>query len=229
MKKSLSTIIVLVIVAGLAWWGYERFFAGGAAPASSSGLTTTAGAGAVSTDSSSSSSTDASAAATDASGAPVGQNFLSLLLSVQSIKLDDSIFQDQAFQVLQDFNRPIPPDPNPGRTDPFAPIGSDNPSDQVLVATSNASSVTTTASTLNGSLLSADASTTRWFEYGTTPSLGTMTAPTPQTTPGAFAAQVTGLKPNTTYYFEASALIGGVAVNGSVITWTTAQGGTQKH
>ena len=228
MKKSITTILLLVIIAGLGWWGYEHFFASSAAP--TSGLSTTSGVGTTSASASSTGSTTGTATTTtDASGAPVGQDFLTLLLSVQSIKLDDTIFQNKAFGLLQDFNRPIPPDSNPGRTDPFAPIGSDSLATQISVTTNNASSVTTTTSTLNGSLLVADASTTRWFEYGTTPSLGTMTAPKAQTTPGAFAETVTGLLPNTLYYVKASALIGGVATSGSVITWTTAQGGTQKH
>ena len=47
-----------------------------------------------------------------------GQDFLALLLSVQSIKLNDSFFTSKAFTTLQDFNRPIPPDTNPGRTAP---------------------------------------------------------------------------------------------------------------
>ena len=148
---------------------------------------------------------------------------------MQSIKLDDSIFSSKGFTVLQDFNRPIPPDTNPGRQDPFAPLGQDGSTSGAVVSTSNPSSITTTASTLNGSLSQADGGTTRWFEYGTTPALGSMTPPMTQTTPGAFADQITGLSPNTTYYVQASALIGGTTVNGNIVTWTTAQGGTQKR
>jgi len=54
------------------------------------------------------------------------QNFLTLLLSVQNIKLSDSIFSDPAFTSLHDSSVPLTPDPNPGRPNPFAQFGSDS-------------------------------------------------------------------------------------------------------
>lgn len=56
------------------------------------------------------------------SSIPEGQSILSLLTNVQSVKLDDSIFQDQVFQSLTDFGTTIPPEPV-GRTNPFAAVG----------------------------------------------------------------------------------------------------------
>lgn len=217
MKAIIRNIIILAVVIALGFAGYKMFFVQ-KTPVGNGGLATTSGVGATGTTS----------VATPASGS-VGQDFLSLLLSVQSIKLDDSIFKSKAFESLQDFNRPIPPDTNPGRPNPFAPLGSDGGTAAVVVSTSNVSSITTGTATLNGTLSSTDGQTTRWFEYGSTAALGTMTPPMIQSAPGAFAETVTGLTPNTTYYVKASAMVGGVTVSGNIVTWKTAQGGTQKR
>lgn len=56
----------------------------------------------------------------------ITQEFLSTLLNVKSIKLDDSIFSDPAFATLRDSSIILVPDGNEGRANPFAPIGSDN-------------------------------------------------------------------------------------------------------
>ena len=53
------------------------------------------------------------------------KNFLGLLLSVKSIKLDDSIFSDIAFSTLRDSSITLTPDGTEGRPNPFAPIGVD--------------------------------------------------------------------------------------------------------
>ncbi len=53
------------------------------------------------------------------------QEFLSLLLNVKSIQLDDSIFADPAFISLHDSSIVLLPDGKEGRINPFAPIGSD--------------------------------------------------------------------------------------------------------
>jgi hypothetical protein len=57
----------------------------------------------------------------------IAQNFLSVLLSVKSIKLDDSIFSDSAFASLHDSSIVLtPPGPeDEGRPNPFAPLGTD--------------------------------------------------------------------------------------------------------
>jgi hypothetical protein len=50
------------------------------------------------------------------------RNMLQLLADMQSIRLDTSILQDNAFLNLQDFSVPLQDEPR-GRTNPFAPIG----------------------------------------------------------------------------------------------------------
>jgi len=55
----------------------------------------------------------------------IARNFLSLLLSVKSIKLDDSIFSSPDFINLHDSSILLIPPVDEGRPNPFAPIGSD--------------------------------------------------------------------------------------------------------
>lgn len=57
---------------------------------------------------------------------PVAKEFLALLLSVKSIKLDDAIFSSVAFNSLYDSSITLTPDGNEGRPNPFAPFGADN-------------------------------------------------------------------------------------------------------
>ena len=56
----------------------------------------------------------------------ITQDFLSLLLSVKSIKLDDAVFSDPVFLSLQDSSILLVPDGTEGRPNPFAPIGIEN-------------------------------------------------------------------------------------------------------
>ncbi|OGI82007.1 hypothetical protein A3I95_03425 [Candidatus Nomurabacteria bacterium RIFCSPLOWO2_02_FULL_44_12] len=56
----------------------------------------------------------------------VGQEFLSLLLNIKNIKLNDGIFSDPAFATLHDSSIVLIQEGNEGRPNPFAPIGSDN-------------------------------------------------------------------------------------------------------
>lgn len=55
----------------------------------------------------------------------LAQNSLSLLLSIQSIKLDDTIFSDPVFYSLRDSSIVLKSDGKAGRPNPFAPIGSE--------------------------------------------------------------------------------------------------------
>ncbi len=55
----------------------------------------------------------------------VVKDFLPLLLGIKNIKLDDSIFSDNAFISLHDSSITLTPDGNEGRPNPFAPLGND--------------------------------------------------------------------------------------------------------
>ena len=55
----------------------------------------------------------------------VSQDFITTLLSVKSIKLDDTIFKEPSFISLRDSSIILVQDGNEGRPNPFAPIGSE--------------------------------------------------------------------------------------------------------
>jgi hypothetical protein len=77
--------------------------------------------------------------------------------------------------------------------------------DAALAGTGSATNITSSTAELNGTVYPGGAPTTCYFEYGTTSSYGS-TIPCAQSTgPGAasvaVSADLTGLSPNTTYYF----------------------------
>jgi len=78
----------------------------------------------------------------------VTQDFLNLLLSVKSIKLDAAIFSDVAFINLDGSHSiNLIPDGNEGRPNPFAPIGSDNIVPPVSIITTGTDATGTTGQT----------------------------------------------------------------------------------
>jgi hypothetical protein len=56
----------------------------------------------------------------------LSKDFLSVLLSIQNISLDDSIFSNTAFMHLKDSTIVLSPDGSEGRPNPFAPIGAES-------------------------------------------------------------------------------------------------------
>ena len=56
----------------------------------------------------------------------VAKDFLSLLLNVKNIKLDDTIFSDPAFNKLRDSSIVLTPDGTEGRPNPFAQFGNNS-------------------------------------------------------------------------------------------------------
>ncbi|MDD5312725.1 MAG: hypothetical protein PHO26_06805 [Dehalococcoidia bacterium] len=92
------------------------------------------------------------------------------------------------------------------------------------VVTSAATDIAANSATLNGNLTATGSSTPVrvYFRYGLTTSYGSTTAPVSVSTTGVFAANATGLAPNTTYHFIAVAE-GSSTVTGSDLTFTTLQ------
>jgi hypothetical protein len=59
---------------------------------------------------------------TESAVAPIAQNLLGALLTLESLNLDTRLFNDQMFNSLQDFSQPIGEQPI-RRNNPFAPLG----------------------------------------------------------------------------------------------------------
>jgi hypothetical protein len=91
-----------------------------------------------------------SSPSTTAINPAVGGEFLSLLLSVKSIKLNDSIFESPSFQALRDSSITLTPDGTEGRPNPFAPFGQENiTSTSTTTTTTNTTNTSSTNSLLN--------------------------------------------------------------------------------
>ena len=91
------------------------------------------------------------------------------------------------------------------------------------VSTSGETGVTTSGATLNGSVNGNNLTTTAWFEWGTTYSLGSETAHTSYGSgSSSYSAYLSNLSPNTTYYFRAMAQNSqGMATPGATLNFTT--------
>ena len=99
------------------------------------------------------------------------------------------------------------------------------------VTTGSATGIAGSSATLNGLVNPNGGSTTVYFNYGTTPSYGSVSA---STSAGAgsslepFAVNVSGLTPSTLYYFQAVASSNGGTVTGAQGTFTTTSYSTIK-
>jgi hypothetical protein len=54
-----------------------------------------------------------------------GDRVVAILRNLSSIQLSDAVFQNPAFAMLTDLSTQLPPATNPGRRNPFAPVGND--------------------------------------------------------------------------------------------------------
>lgn len=213
MSKAARLLIIAFVIILICAGGYY-YATSGTAPASTGGLQTSTPA-----------SASSSSASLDVNDAALGDKFLSLLLNMRSIKLDQSIFSDPAYLSLRDFTTAIPADTNPGRANPFAPIGSDAaPAAALGVTTLPPTSVTKATAVFGASVPPGTISESRYFEYGTanvTP-LPNITASVPYNpTTGVFTFSIATLAPNTTYYVRAAAKIQGSVLYGAVVNFKT--------
>lgn len=208
MKSKLKNIIIFVVIFILAVVAYNAFFK---KERDTAPLLTTTGLPA------------------QLGGAPVdqsviGRQFLTTLLNISNIRLDDSIFLSNEFNSLRDFSIPIIPPGDEGRLNPFAPFGAEElESLETPVTTEEATDITDTAVELNGSVDLSFLDAFKRFEWGEDESLLSNQTPriTQTTQTGFFRQEVVGLDPGTTYYFKAIVIIGGSAVSGDVLTFTT--------
>jgi len=97
---------------------------------------------------------------------------------------------------------------------------------QPTVNTNSASNITQNSATLNGSVNGNGLSTSAWFEWGTTTSLGNSTAQNAYGTGSAsYSATISGLSPNTLYYYRAAAQNSQGIVQGNIVSFTTSSAG----
>jgi hypothetical protein len=119
MKPAIKNIIIIVVIIVLAFAGYNFFLKKEAAPA----LVSTTGAltGEVTAEN------------------QLGQEFLTTLLGLRTIRLDDAIFTSPSFNALLDFTTVLVPEGDEGRPNPFAPIGSEFPTESEVPPSSETS------------------------------------------------------------------------------------------
>jgi hypothetical protein len=214
MSNTVKIMLVAVAIIAIAGFGYWYSTGGTQSASGSSTLATSTPTGASATGS----------AALNAGDVALNDKFLSLLLNMRTIKLDQSIFTSQTYLSLRDFSTPIAPDPNPGRVNPFAPIGIDAANAPAYtVITAVPSSVTKSTAVFAGVVPTGVAISKAYFEYGTTSTtpLSNVTAGVTPATTGTFTFPITGLTANTNYFVRAAAIINGTVVYGAVQPFQT--------
>lgn len=77
----------------------------------------------------------------------ISKDFLTVLLNVRNIKIDDAIFSDTAFLSLRDSTIELISDGNEGRPNPFAPLGTDTTPVVATPSVNNLSPITETTNT----------------------------------------------------------------------------------
>ena len=110
MSKKIRNLIILVIIVGLGYGAYVMFVAKKTPVGTLSNA-----------------NQSATASVGDQKALRTGQDLLILLNNLKTITLDTSIFSDEseAFGRLEDYSVIIERDKNPGRINPFAPLGID--------------------------------------------------------------------------------------------------------
>lgn len=213
MMKIIKPILVIVVIAAIGFLLYKYFLS---SKEVTSPLVSSNSGGVLPSDG-------------GVSSADLNNEFLDLLLNMKNIDLDTSIFQEQAFQNLQDFSVTVTQEPS-GRSNPFAPIGEEGTavSQGFSVSTNSPSSVTASSATLSGTVGSGALADERHFEWGTssvTPLANTTIGVSQNTATGSFSYVLTGLTPNTTYYARAVAKLGTATLYGAVISFKTQASG----
>ena len=147
--------------------------------------------------------------------------FLVKLNSLKNIKIDVSIFENQAFTLLVSNNIKLDPVPY-GRVNPFSPIDNPVTTNKITytLKTNPASAVTNKSAVLNGSLEGAT-SNNMYFEYGLAEPLNKVTPKLTPSSIGSFAVNISSLTSKTTYLYRAVANINGTLVYGDIISFIT--------
>jgi len=140
-KNSALKTLLIVLGAGVAILGIILFLgsrSGDNQRTASTGLVTESSAGQV----------PAGSLGDTNSTASRSNQIVALLNSVSSIELDDSIFRNPAFTALIDINSTLPSDRNPGRQNPFLPIGQETSMQDTIPSSTSSSDNTTMTDTM---------------------------------------------------------------------------------
>jgi hypothetical protein len=121
MSSIIKTILILIVLAGIGYGIYFYFSKQDTAVP----VSNTASAPIAPVASTTSQNTNTSSASTTTNSTMSEQDFLTILLSVRKINLNQEIFKEPAFGTLQNSTIELVPDGNEGRPNPFAPIGTD--------------------------------------------------------------------------------------------------------
>lgn len=150
--------------------------------------------------------------------------FSTLLSNIKRITIDTSLFDNPAYKMLRDFPVSLGSE-IVGRTNPFAPIGSDAgglPAVDVIVETLQSGKVTSTTAEFGAQITVADTvPTTIIFEYGVSDTFGSATTPIVVNKNGITLVTVTKLLPETSYYVRAVAVRGVAPTIGNTTMFTT--------
>jgi len=225
--KKLIILIVIVILLGV---GYTIFFkkddkASSSPLSSSTGVTDNNNPGAL-----------------DPGDDEIGRQFLTTLLSLKTINLNADIFEKPGFKNLRDYTTELLQTDPKGRPNPFAPIGVDVGSIEIVditagagnavntgasnssanspIKTLPAESITKTGAKLVGEIDPGYSNVTRWFEFGLLPLV--LDTKTPNSTgSGVWSATLATLKANTTFYYRACGMASGVQACGNTLNFKT--------
>lgn len=151
-------------------------------------------------------------------------SFLTTLVSLKKININTDFFTDKYFKVLKNNSVKIEP-VKAGRLNPFEPIKP--PAPEVTntiqkIVTDQPSQITKTTAVLNGTVNSSNPTALTYFEYsidsqGRNPTV----IQAKQSLVGTFVKTITGLSPQTTYYYKACMKINSVATCGGLLSFTT--------
>jgi hypothetical protein len=150
--------------------------------------------------------------------------FLSSLVSLNKIKIDNSLFSNQAFKSLHD-NTVVLEEVGAGRTDPFSPIdqATNDPTTAptIVVSTNEPTQITNKTAVLAGGITTVEKVTASYFEYGPTPALGQVTPLAPLSLVGTFVSKVGGLSSQVVYFYRAAVKVNGAIIYGDIISFNT--------
>lgn len=168
-------------------------------------------------------------------------DFLSVLLNLKTLKLDDSVFSRTSFKSLRDFSRPLVQTEAEGRPNPFYPIGSDpqvivpgasqsssgsqtsgSSSSEVAVVTNPVSDITATTATFSARVIGGNENWKPSFWLGTTAETKTkIDVLNYSAESGTFTLPITNLRSGVRYYLRAVVNVDGQNKMGEVVVFNT--------